>query len=144
LIFAKADHIKQIIEGSKTQTRRSSNRYRVCQTYAIQPGRTKPGIKVGRILITECRVEHRGQTISAEDALAEGSYTPSQYEDLYEQMYPGWETRYVYVFKFLPEVEQLYDCGAPYGHPPYPECCTLVHGSVCQEQLHPQEEVVER
>jgi len=103
MIFAKPGHIQKIIEGSKTQTRRASKNYKVGHSYAIHPGRCKPSISDGRILITNCRVEHRGQVISVEDALAEGGYTPEEYEQLYEEMYPGWETRYAYTFKFLPK-----------------------------------------
>jgi hypothetical protein len=44
-------------------------KWRVGQTYAVQPGRTKSG--VGRIRITDIRQE-RLQEISEEDAIAEG------------------------------------------------------------------------
>jgi hypothetical protein len=44
-------------------------KWRVGQTYAVQPGRTKPGI--ARIRITDIRQE-RLQEISEEDARAEG------------------------------------------------------------------------
>jgi len=31
--------------------------------------------------------------------------------------------------------EEYYECGYPVGHPPFPTCCTLIHGSVCQMEL---------
>ncbi len=110
MIFAKADHIRQIIAGTKTQTRRlakiGGRLYSVGRTYAIQPGRGKPGIPQGRILITGCRLELRCDRISVEDAKAEGGYTPEEYEALFEQMYPGWRSRYAYTFKFIPAEAQ--------------------------------------
>jgi len=152
VIFAKADHIKQIIAGTKTQTRRPTDRYKVGRIYAIQPGRGEPGILEGRILITDKWMEAKelgvennrivvipSTVISPEDAQAEGGYTPEEYEALYEEMYPGWMVRYAYEFKVLPEMEQLYECGFPRGMPPYLECCTLIHGSVCQRLLRIEE-----
>jgi len=116
MIFSKSDHIQQIISGTKTQTRRPSDRYQIGKTYAIQPGRGKPAIPEGRILITDKWMETRVlgvggnvilislssfDEISPEDAQAEGGYTPEEYEKLYEEMYPGWLVRYAYVFKFI-------------------------------------------
>jgi len=103
VIFAKADHIRQIIAGTKTQTRRPSGRYQVGRTYAVQPGRGKPAIPEGRILITGKRLEDR--RISREDAKVEGGYTPDEFETLYESMYPDWVWRYAYTFKFIPAKE---------------------------------------
>jgi len=59
VIFSKSDHIQQIILGTKTQTRRPSDRYQVGKTYAIQPGRGKPAIPEGRIFITDKWMETR-------------------------------------------------------------------------------------
>ena len=101
MIFSK-DHIKQIIAGTKTQTRRRSPLYRVGRTYSIQPGRTKKGIPDGHILITRKREEkYLDGGISVADALAEGEYTPGQYETLFANMYPGWIVRTAYTFRFL-------------------------------------------
>ena len=101
MIFSK-DHIKQIIAGTKTQTRRKSPAYRLGRTYAIQPGR-KMGILDGRILITRKREEkYLDGGISVIDALAEGDYKPGQYEALFKNMYPGWIVRYAYTFDFVP------------------------------------------
>ena len=101
MIFSK-DHIKQIIARTKTQTRRKSPAYRVGRTYAIQPGR-KMGILEGRILITRKREEkYLDGGISVVDALAEGGYTPGQYETLFSNMYPDWIVRYAYAFEFIP------------------------------------------
>ena len=101
MIFSK-DHIQQIIAGTKTETRRKSPAYRVGRTYAIQPGRKKR-IPDGRILITRKREEkYLDGGISVVDALAEGGYTPGQYETLFKNMYPDWIIRYAYTFEFNP------------------------------------------
>lgn len=111
MIFSVGDHIQQIISGEKTQTRRKSNWYKLGMTYSIQPGRTKSGISEGKIMIIEKRIEsHRNLSgkvfvISQEDALAEGGYTPEQFEELYSKMYPGWPVRLAYTFKFIPTKE---------------------------------------
>lgn len=110
MIFAVKGHVEQVISGEKTQTRRTSNKYNVGQTYAIQPGRGKHGDPRGRILITkkweEKAYEYFGRLafietqISKEDALAEGGYEPEYYEMLYESISPFWKTRWAYVFEF--------------------------------------------
>ena len=102
MIFSVGDHIQQIMDGSKTQTRRKSDWYQVGKTYSIQPKRTKPAIKEGRILITEKREERQCNNISESDAQAEGGYTPPQFEALYGRMYNRWSLRYAYTFKFIP------------------------------------------
>ena len=103
MIFSMADHVEQIKNGSKTQTRRKSHTYLVGKTYSIQPGRTKPGIKEGRILIVDKIVETNPfDKILYKDAKAEGGYNPPEFEELYAKMYPGWKERYAYTFKFVP------------------------------------------
>lgn len=103
MIFSIADHVEQIKKGSKTQTRRKSNAYLVGKTYSIQPGRTKPGIPEGRILIINKRVETNPfDCISEDDAKAEGGYSYEQFEFLYTRMYPNWKERYAYTFMFVP------------------------------------------
>lgn len=110
MIFAEADHVQQIIDGAKTQTRRASDRYKVGRTYAVQPCRTCKGIPEGRILITQRWLEtwlHRGMlySLSSNDAEAEGGYTPEEYEGLYSKMHPDWKMRWAYDFKFVPSEE---------------------------------------
>ncbi len=108
MIFAIADHIKQIIEGSKTQTRRSSDRYKVGHSYAIQPGRGKRGIPEGRILITEKRREiWPRDLINKDDAFAEGEYTPEMFEKLYEKIHSDWRIRWAYTFRFIPSDKKV-------------------------------------
>jgi len=103
MIFSVSDHINQIKARTKTQTRRKSPAYLVGKTYAIQPGRKKKGIKEGRILVTRKREEkYLDGGISVSDALAEGGYTPGQFETLFSNMYPGWIVRYAYTFEFVP------------------------------------------
>lgn len=109
MIFSKADHIEQIIEGTKTQTRRIAGplgaNYQVGKTYAVQPGRGRRGISEGRILITKRWKEKRYELVNERDAQAEGGYIPMEYEDLFESMYPRWKARWCYEFKFIPTEE---------------------------------------
>ena len=107
MIFSISDHIKQIIKGTKTQTRRKSSTYLVGKTYSLQLGRTKPGIPEGRIEITEKRLEtYLDGFISESDALAEGGYTSGQFETVFKRMYPDWDKRYAYTFKFIPSKKE--------------------------------------
>ena len=107
MIFSVPGHIEMIIDGTKTQTRRKSPFYKVGRTYSIQPGRTEKGIKEGRILVTRKRVErYLDGGISIADALAEGKYTPGQFETLFSNMYHDWIARYAYTFVYL-EREQF-------------------------------------
>ena len=104
----KIHHIEMILNGLvpekrkefiiKSQTRRLSDRYIVGHEYSIQSKRTArviPGIKIH---IDHKWKETKGISITKEDAWAEGGYTPQEYEDLFERMYPGWKTRWAYVF----------------------------------------------
>jgi len=130
MIFSKADHIQQIIDGSKTVTRRPSNRYKVKGLYKIQPGRGKRGIPDGRIYIGQKHREWKhdlsdlpedakftrlwrqyesGYPIRDYSAILEGGYTPEEYEELYEEMYPDWTERWVYYFCFF-SAKELSDC----------------------------------
>ena len=103
MIFSVPGHIEMIKAGTKTQTRRRSPLYRVGRTYSIQPGRTKKVIPEGHILITRKRDEkYLDGGISVADALAEGEYTPGQFETLFSNMYPDWIVRYAYTFIFVP------------------------------------------
>ncbi len=101
MIFSVPGHIEKIIEGTKTQTRRKSPSYSVGHSYAISKGREK-AIEEGRILVTRKRAErYLDGGISVADALAEGQYTPGQFEILFKNIYPGWILRYAYTFRFI-------------------------------------------
>ena len=102
MIFNVKGHIEQIVNGTKTQTRRDSGKYGVGKTYAIQPGRGKFGDTRGRILITHKWIESYFKTIHVNDALAEGGYIPEDYEQLYEKLHPDWAGRWAYEFEFWP------------------------------------------
>ena len=102
MIFNVADHVEQIVNGVKTQTRRASDRYEVGKAYAIQPFRTAKADPRGRILITHIWVEKPPTHLHPLDAEAEGGYDPDNYELLYNQIHPGWQIRYAYEFKFIP------------------------------------------
>ena len=106
MIFSIGKHIKQIIEGTKIQTRRQSDKYQVGQLLAIQPGRGKTGIPAGKIKIVRKWMEDQYYDyISNTDALAEGGYNPNVYEDLYYKMYGNWNQRWAYEFVFVPSSE---------------------------------------
>jgi len=102
VIFNVADHVEQIVNGVKTQTRRASDRYEVGKAYAIQPFRTAKADPRGRILILNKWVEEYPKFIHPTDAEAEGKYTVKEYEALYEEIHPTWMTRWAYEFKFIP------------------------------------------
>jgi len=101
MIFNIEGHIEQIVKGTKTQTRRDSDKYEVGKTYAVQLGRGKPGDTRGRILITHKWIETKPY-IHPIDAEAEGGYTVEEYEELYFKLHPNWEKRYCYEFEFWP------------------------------------------
>jgi len=105
MIFAEDDHDELVIQRKKTQTRRESGRYQIGKDYAIQKCRTCPARPEGRILILKKKPEmvEVDTPISVEDALAEGGYTPEQYERLYEKMHRGWLDRWAYEFRFIPK-----------------------------------------
>lgn len=106
MIFSVDGSIEKIKNGTKTQTRRPSYRYCPGVDYAVQPGRTKPGILDGRILIATRFRESKNAVIlypiSENDAQAEGGYTREEFEELYEKMYPNWTERWAYEFQFIP------------------------------------------
>lgn len=118
MIFALShngkSHVEMIFDGEKTQTRRGHGNYEVGQTYAIQRGRGKPADPRGRLLVKSTGIEfrhamnglglstHDSPRISVEDALAEGGYTPEEYEKLWEKMYgSNWIVRYVIRFEVV-------------------------------------------
>ena len=130
MIFSKADHIQQIIDGSKTMTRRPTDRYKSNRLYAIQPGRGKHGIPDGKIytgIITRewkpdlsglpedavfargWKEMEAGYPIRDFAAKAEGGYTSKEFEELYEKMYPGWTERYAIFFMFF-TTEEIEEC----------------------------------
>ena len=102
MIFKKK-HVEQILNGEKTQTRRvNQGYYKVGQDYAIQPCRTCKGIPGYRIRILRICVEY--SRISKEDAIAEGGYTPDEFEVIFRQLNPKWggAWRHVFTFEVIP------------------------------------------
>ena len=71
---------------------------------AIQPKYGEKGIPEGKIRIIGKRLEEKNglHFISEEDSEAEGGYGRTEYEELYEKMYPGWQERYAYYFRYVP------------------------------------------
>ena len=97
MIFKK-EHIEQIRNGIKTQTRRLfAGVYKVGHNYSIQPGRGKKGIGM-RFVIDKIHLEKC--MISKEDAQAEGGYTPEEYEREFKKIYPYWDGAFRWAFKF--------------------------------------------
>ena len=106
MIFSVEGHILKIVSGKKTQTRRASDRYKVGNLYSIQAHRGAEGIPDGKILIAAKREEiktpdPRWYYLLPDEALAEGGYTPEEYEELYEKMHLGWKTRTSYLFRYF-------------------------------------------
>ena len=131
IIFSVSGHIEQIKAGTKTQTRRASDRYQVDRLYSVQPRRACKGIPEGKIYIAEkvrewkpdlsglpkgARFARRwheaeaGYPIQGYNAWAEGGYTSEEYEALYERLHPGWTWRWAYYFTFF-TVDDLIECG---------------------------------
>ena len=110
MIF-KQEHVDMILAGTKTQTRRiNRGYYNVGHSYAIQPCRTCKGVQGYRIVMDSIEKEFTTiyQKISVKDALAEGGYTPEEFESLFKAMYPKWDTVTRYVFEFHVVVPALY------------------------------------
>lgn len=102
MIFSIGDHIEQIKAGTKTQTRRPTDRYKVGGLYAVQPGRGKKGTPDGKIRIfRKWREIAALDIISWVDAEREGGYTIMEYEKVYSKMYPNWFVRWAYDFRFI-------------------------------------------
>ena len=112
MIFQK-EHIDQILNGTKTQTRRvHRGRYQVGRSYAIQSCRTCKGIPGFRIVMD--KIWHEDivrplslkespafNIISVSDAKAEGGYSPAEYELLFRKLNPKWdETSGRWAFEF--------------------------------------------
>lgn len=113
MIFSIEGHIDMIKRHFKTHTRRDSDRYLVGKEYAIQPARTEPGIPDGKVKVLKKREERKPNInlpISAHDADCEGGYTVKQFEKLYEELHPGWTTRWAYIIKFIPTSEESKTC----------------------------------
>lgn len=110
MIF-KPEHVKLILEGKKTQTRRVNRGiYQVGKSYAIQECRTCKGIDGYKIIMDRTRKEvierpqERGNPsfniISEQDAIAEGGYTPAEFELLFRKLNPGWIETHRWAFEF--------------------------------------------
>jgi hypothetical protein len=101
----RSDVSKEVKEGLhpliiKTQTRRPNRGiYKEGRSYAVQRKRgvkAEPGI---RIVMDEIWLENGG--IGREDALAEGGYTPAEFEAVFFKIYPRCGSGR-WVFKFHP------------------------------------------
>jgi len=122
MIFSIEGHIQKIINDEKLETRRPSGKYKVGKLYAIQPRRGQKGIPDGKIYIglkirewkpdlsylpEDAHFARRwnqyesGYPILEWKAKLEGGYTPEEFEELYEKMYPGWQERWAYNFTFF-------------------------------------------
>jgi hypothetical protein len=122
MIFAVPTHIEQIIDGTKVQTRRQIKpghtfiydyegdisevrlngrlQYQVGRVYSAVPGRGKPGLC--KFKVTAIRIVPGG-SISTNDALAEGGYTPRQYTTLLYDLYDQLDDKMIaYTFEYVP------------------------------------------
>ena len=98
MIFSEPNHIDIIRNGLwtiepckpilvKTETRRPNHGvYQVGRSYAVQPKRGAKAVHDMRIVMDKIWLEDC--VISVEDAWAEGGYLPSEFEDVYAEIYP--------------------------------------------------------
>jgi len=99
MIFSQ-EHIDMILEGTKSQTRRKSNKYEIGKSYSIQPGRGKPGIVGARIKITKKRREKLGD-ISLSDVHKEGYDSIDDFIKVVRRINGEWNPKQeMYVFDF--------------------------------------------
>ena len=105
LIF-KREHIKLILEGVKTQTRRRHIRLlKAGKIYPIKRDWTHS--TPHRILINRVRRQRLGD-ITPEEARAEGGYTVTQFMDVWRRINGRWdpdEVVVVYEFKVVDQSE---------------------------------------
>lgn len=105
MIF-KQHFIALILSGKKTQTRRPNRGYYVVgKTYAIQPCRICKGILGHRIEMDDiweedCSECFLGIGISVEAAWAEGEFNPMVFEESFRDIYPKWDTKERWAYKF--------------------------------------------
>ena len=103
LIF-KRDHIEQILQGIKTQTRRMHKRpLKAGRIYDIKKDwYHSTGIKIKIIKAYAQRLDD----ISKEEALAEGGYTVEEFKEVWRRINGRWdpdEDVVVYEFKVMEE-----------------------------------------
>lgn len=103
LIFVEGD-IQKIIEGKKKQIRRDSGRYEVGDIISLSS--EDPSVLLHKIKIIEKKMERRNRRITVVDARKEGGYTPKEFEDLYDKIYPNWKKRYAYTFALIPNISK--------------------------------------
>lgn len=103
MIFFEGD-IQKIIDGKKTQIRRDSRRYEVGDIISLSSD--DPSVSLHKIKIIEKKMERRNRRITAVAARKEGGYTPKEFEDLYDKMYPNWKKRYAYTFALIPDISK--------------------------------------
>lgn len=113
MIFNVPGHIEAISSGTKTQTRRLNRGiYKVGKDYAVQRKRGAKGEPDIRIVMDgiwheeiarplSLRESPSFNIISTEDAIAEGGYSPADFEMLFRELNPKWdETTGRWAFQF--------------------------------------------
>jgi hypothetical protein len=107
-VIFRPELARLVLSGRKTETRRpvkgdAPARYRVGRTYAVQPGRTKPGI--GRIRVTGVRREPLS-AIDEEAARREGFPDRRAFFDYWRRLHGRVDPeREVWVIRFEPAGE---------------------------------------
>jgi len=105
MIF-KQHFIDLILSGKKTQTRRpNKGYYKVGHTYSLQPCRTCRGLSDNRLQIDEIKIEdcegcYLGVCIDVYDAWDEGLFHPLAFEETFKKLYPKWDGKKRWAFKF--------------------------------------------
>jgi len=96
----KRHHIKKILQGRKTQTRRTSRRkYKIGRYYAIRDHWF--GKPQGHIIITRCFEQKLGE-ISLEDVKKEGFNSLEEFQKAWVNIYGEWNLeQMVTVYEFV-------------------------------------------
>ena len=118
MIFSVDRHIEMIREGTKTQTRRLNRGiYQIGKDYAVQRKRgikAEPDMRIVMNRIWEEIIERplkigknpSFNIISEADALAEGGYTPEEFERVFRELNPKWDGWSRWAFEFHVEVSK--------------------------------------
>ena len=129
MIFSEPNHIAYIRNGLptieqckpiliKTQSRRPKRGiYKVGKSYAVQRKRGAKAEPDIRIVMDEIwreiryyepeRTNTKLMPISIEDALAEGGYLPTEFEEVYSKIDPGnWLSRWAFAFHVVKIIDE--------------------------------------
>lgn len=91
MILFKHEHVKPILNGTKTQTRRTGKkRWKIGAIRQAKTGYKKES-EFAKLKILAIREEPLGDITEA-DALAEGYNTIAEYKEVFERIYGFWDS----------------------------------------------------